>query len=100
MTTTAPCGDVSWWERDARGAAIWAADHQRGRSGPLGAVQAGCATTHIHSIGSMTLNNYAAQLLAEAYPAGCITVAAESYGENTTSFGAGGLWKPFSLGEV
>ena len=41
-----------------------------------------------------------AQLLAEAYPAGCITVAAESFGESTTSWGAGGLWKPFKIGEL
>jgi hypothetical protein len=58
----------------------------------------GACPFRISSSISLIRNNLPAQLLAEAYPAGCITVAAESFGENTTSAGAGGLWKPFLAG--
>lgn len=56
----------------------------------------GATTTFYPSLHSLLRNitYLPAQLLAEAYPAGCITVAAESFGESTTSAGAGGLWKP------
>jgi glycine/D-amino acid oxidase-like deaminating enzyme len=49
-------------------------------------------------LGGGVIGLSAATLLAETYPAGSVTLAAERFLQDTTSNGAAGLWEPYKLG--